>query len=240
MCINVTLSGLYYLIKYNFSYYNIMIQESAKISLLIQFITGITNFNALSIKVPQDKQIFKELLNVELGVQTVEFIYYFWMVTNLSYNQNITPTRYLDWIITTPTMLVTLMAYLDSSNTKDLKSFIKSNKKIVVEVIVLNFIMLLFGLLSEYKILNTETAVALGFVPFALYFKIIYNKFITKNTTTPQIRMYGLFAFIWSLYGLAALLPYNEKNTMYNILDLFAKNFFGILLVYIVWTNRIK
>ena len=66
-----------------------MIQESAKISLLIQFITGIINFNALSIEVPQDKQIFKELLNVELGVQTVEFIYYFWMVTNLSYNQNI-------------------------------------------------------------------------------------------------------------------------------------------------------
>lgn len=240
MCINVTLSGLYYLIKYNFSYYNIMIQESAKISLLIQFITGIINFDALSIDVPHDKQIFKDLLNVELSVQTVEFIYYFWMVNNLSYNQNITPTRYLDWIITTPTMLVTLMAYLDSSNTKNLKSFIKSNKKIIVEVTVLNFIMLLFGLLSEFKILNTKTSVALGFIPFALYFKIIYNKFITKNTTTQQTQIYGLFLIIWSLYGVAALLPYNEKNTMYNILDLFAKNFFGILLVYIVRANRIK
>jgi bacteriorhodopsin len=217
-----------------------MIQESAKISLLIQFITGIINFDALSIDVPQDKQIFKDLLNVELSVQTVEFIYYYWMVNNLSYNQNITPTRYLDWIITTPTMLVTLMAYLDFDNTKNLELFIKSNKKVIVEVTVLNFIMLLFGLLSEFKILNTETAVALGFVPFALYFKIIYNKFITKNTKTHQIRLYCIFAFIWSLYGLAALLPYNEKNTMYNILDLFAKNFFGILLVYIVWTNRIK
>jgi hypothetical protein len=96
-----------------------MIQESAKISLLIQFITGIINFNALSIEVPQDKQIFKELLNVELGVQTVEFIYYFWMVTNLSYNQNITPTRYLDWIITTPTMLFTFCLYLDYLGKRD-------------------------------------------------------------------------------------------------------------------------
>jgi bacteriorhodopsin len=217
-----------------------MIHESAKISLLIQFITGIINFDALSIDVPQDKQIFKDLLNVELGVQTVEFIYYFWMVNNLSYNQNITPTRYLDWIITTPTMLITLMAYLDSDNTKNLRSFIKLNKKVIVEVTVLNFIMLLFGLLSEFKILNTKTAVALGFIPFALYFKIIYNKFITKNTTKRQTQIYGLFLIIWSLYGVAALLPYNEKNTMYNILDLFAKNFFGILLVYIVWTNRIK
>ena len=100
--------------------------------------------------------------------------------------------------------------------------------------------MLIFGLFSELKILNTKTAVALGFVPFILYFKIIYNNFINKNSPPRQIIMYSFFVIIWSLYGVAALLPYNEKNTMYNILDLFAKNFFGIILIYIVMANRIK
>jgi len=233
-----------------------MIQQSAYISLFIQFITGVFGFNTSNIKVPKDKQIFKELLKVELIVQVVEFIYYYWMVNNLSFNQNITPTRYFDWMITTPTMLVTLMAYLDSSQPKDLDSsqpkdldssqpkdlysFIKLNKNIIIKVIVLNFIMLIFGLFSELKILNTKTAVALGFVPFILYFKIIYNNFINKNSPPRQIIMYSFFVIIWSLYGVAALLPYNEKNTMYNILDLFAKNFFGIILIYIVMANRIK
>jgi bacteriorhodopsin len=37
------------------------------------------------------------------------------------------------------------------------------------------------------------------------------------------------------VYGIAALLPYNVKNAMYNILDLFAKNFFGIFLAYVLY-----
>jgi bacteriorhodopsin len=52
--------------------------------------------------------------------------------------------------------------------------------------------------------------------------------------------MYWFFVFTWSLYGVAALLPYDTKNSMYNILDLFAKNFLGVFLVYILWTNRIE
>jgi bacteriorhodopsin len=35
-------------------------------------------------------------------------------------------------------------------------------------------------------------------------------------------------------YGIVAILPYYLKNALYNILDLFAKNFFGIFLSYIL------
>ena len=38
----------------------------------------------------------------------------------------------------------------------------------------------------------------------------------------------------WGLYGFVAFLPYYLKNSFYNILDLFAKNFFGIFLSYII------
>jgi len=45
--------------------------------------------------------------------------------------------------------------------------------------------------------------------------------------------------FFWSLYGIVGLLPYYIKNTIYNILDLFSKNFFGLLLSYLIITKSI-
>jgi len=52
-------------------------------------------------------------------------------------------------------------------------------------------------------------------------------------------KIYLYFFFFWSLYGVAALLPYYIKNTFYNILDLFAKNFFGLFLSYIILSKSI-
>jgi bacteriorhodopsin len=217
-----------------------MIKESAYASLIIQFTSGIFDVYGLTIKVPEDKEIFRELLKIELGVQIVEFVYYFWMVQNISNFENITPTRYYDWFVTTPTMLITLMAYLDTTNSKNINKFIESNGQIILEVIVLNFMMLIFGLISELKGLDVKTSVALGFIPFVLYFQQIYSKYINEKTSVDQQFMYWFFVFTWSLYGVAALLPYDTKNSMYNILDLFAKNFLGVFLVYILWTNRIE
>jgi hypothetical protein len=39
---------------------------------------------------------------------------------------------------------------------------------------------------------------------------------------------------IWALYGVAFLCPSVVKNVSYTILDIFAKNFFGIFLYYII------
>ena len=153
-----------------------MIKESAFASLIIQFTSGIFDVYGLTIKVPEDKEIFRELLKIELVVQTVEFVYYFWMVQNISNFENITPTRYYDWFVTTPTMLITLMAYLDTKNSKNINKFIESNGQLILEVIVLNFMMLIFGLISEFKGLDVKTSVALGFIPFVLYFQQIYSK----------------------------------------------------------------
>jgi bacteriorhodopsin len=44
----------------------------------------------------------------------------------------------------------------------------------------------------------------------------------------------------WSLYGIVAMLPYTLKNTIYNVLDLFAKNFFGLFLSYLIVSNAIS
>jgi hypothetical protein len=92
--------------------------------------------------------------------------------------------------------------------------------------------MLLFGYLGESKIINTLTGVVLGFIPFFIYFYLIYINYVRQTVTGWKLYLY--FFFFWSLYGVAALLPYYIKNTFYNILDLFAKNFFGLFLSYII------
>jgi hypothetical protein len=43
--------------------------------------------------------------------------------------------------------------------------------------------------------------------------------------------------FIWALYGVAFLLPSIPKNIGYTILDILAKNFFGIFLAYAIYSK---
>jgi len=78
----------------------------------------------------------------------------------------------------------------------------------------------------------------LGFIPFLIYYYIIYEKYALTND---GLTMFFYFLFFWSLYGLVAVLPYKLNIMCYNILDLFAKNFFGIYLYYrIVTLNNEK
>jgi bacteriorhodopsin len=213
---------------------------SGFISLFIQFVTGIVDIYGLAIKVPKSKIIFRDILKVELGVQFIEFIFYAWMVLNFTKHKNITPFRYFDWFITTPIMLLSLMAYLDSESYDSLITYIKENTRFILEIAGLNILMLFFGFMGELKYIENTTAVLLGFIPFAYYFKRIYDEKIDENTTNDKKGVYWFFLLTWSLYGVSALLSYKNKNVMYNILDLIAKNGFGIFLVYILWINRIR
>ena len=85
---------------------------------------------------------------MELGVQTVEFIFYLWMIYNLNRIKNITPYRYFDWLITTPIMLITLSAYLDDKNYKNLKEYIYENKEYVIKIV--GFITICFFYKKNY------------------------------------------------------------------------------------------
>jgi hypothetical protein len=102
--------------------------------------------------------------------------------------------------------------------------------------VLLNWAMLLFGYLGEMRIIPVLLGVCLGFIPFLLYYYMIYVNYVTKNTSGYFLFWY--FFIFWSLYGVVAVLPYYLKNALYNILDLFAKNFFGIFLSYIIFTGN--
>jgi hypothetical protein len=216
-----------------------MLHVTAYSSLFIQFTTGIIDLFALGIDVPADKIIFKDLLTLELIVQLVEFIFYAWMVINLSVIKNITPYRYGDWFVTTPSMLIAFIAYLDTKQYTGLFDFISKNESIIYQIVMLNLFMLLFGLFAELKYIPYTLGIILGFIPFIYYFKKIYDTYIRPDTSKDRTYLYWFFLISWSIYGIAALMPYVAKNTLYNMLDLVAKNGFGLFLAYILWSHRI-
>jgi len=217
-----------------------MIYQTAYLSLLIQVVVGIIDFLALNIKIPENKKLFKDLLKLELGVQIVEMIFYVWLVFNFAGIPNITPKRYYDWILTTPTMLITLMAFLDKQHYIGIIDYIKKNKYDITKVLIANILMLGLGLMGELGYINYQLAIILGFIPFLYYYNLIYNKYIKdKKQTLQKKSLYWFFFVIWSLYGISAFMPYILKNSFYNILDLFAKNITGLFLVYVIWNLKI-
>jgi len=61
---------------------------------------------------------------------------------------------------------------------------------------------------------------------------MIYDKYLISNPD--KVKLYWLFLVIWGLYGVSAILPYELKNSSYNILDLFSKNLFSVILVIVI------
>jgi bacteriorhodopsin len=189
--------------------------------------------------------IIRQLLILEIVVQIIEGLFYVWLVYNFNEVTNVTPKRYIDWAITTPTMLITLIIYLIYLKNKEEKkdttkldffNLMFENATQITNVFYLNWLMLIFGYLGEIKILSTVSSVILGFIPFLIYYYIIYLYYASQSKTGWKMFLY--FFFFWSLYGVAALLPYYTKNIFYNILDLFAKNFFGLFLSYIILSGN--
>ena len=209
------------------------------ISVVVQIITGIIELTTLYVDVPKEQNILKQLLTMELGVQGIELVFYAWLVANFNNVSNITPKRYLDWSITTPTMLFSLIVYLIYSEYKNvahelsLIGIFKTNFASISYIFILNWVMLVLGYLGETNIIPTLTGVAIGFVPFLMYFYEIYRKYVGESGS----KLFWYFFIFWSLYGVVAVFPYYIKNAFYNVLDLFSKNFFGLFISYLILTK---
>jgi hypothetical protein len=214
-----------------------MIYTSGIISLGIQLLVGIIDYLVLKIEISPNDEFLKDLLRVELIVQGIEFIFYVWLIYYFSQvSRNITPFRYLDWSITTPLMLITLSGFLYHDETKRtrLSNFLSKYKDSILKIVSLNAAMLLFGIFGEFGYLTPYLASALGFIPFLFNFKYIKETFLPSSDDTFKNATFYWFVFFWALYGVFAVMNYTIKNTGYNILDIFAKNFFGLFLAYII------
>ena len=84
------------------------ILRSAYISLFIQFIIGLVSIHGILVPLSSKDGILNDIMMMELVVQFIEFSFYVWLVIQLSrMSFEVTYTRYFDWFISTPIMLLT-------------------------------------------------------------------------------------------------------------------------------------
>ena len=216
------------------------VKNTIKFSLIVQIVTGIITLSGLFITLDEKHNILKEILGLENLVQFVELVFYIWIAYASVKLPNMTPRRYIDWMITTPIMLLTTIMFMkyeekrveDKLEEEPVKfwDFMKNNKKEILFITFYNFMMLVSGYIGEKNIISKYITTPVGFLFFYKSFNLIYTDFAQKSKLGKQI--FTFLLSVWSLYGVAALLPIKEKNISYNLLDIVSKNFYGLFIFY--------
>ena len=219
-----------------------LVKDTMFISFYTQVVTLLIGLTALLVKLPNNMLILREVLILENLAQLIEGSFYMWFLFFDKVNVDvvdITKFRYYDWFLSTPIMLISMIAYFQYNNTKNnlinlnLVNLIKSNYNNIAKILTYNFGMLLTGYLYEINLSNVFTTFIIGFIFFILLFLQLYISFAKKSKN--NITIFFLMLITWSLYGFAILFNYKVKNALYNILDLFSKNFYGLFLSYLIF-----
>lgn len=217
-----------------------IVNLTTKSSLVVQFITGIISTVGLFTKVAEKDKILVEALGLETIVQIVEFGFYLSFLTIFNLH-DLTISRYYDWLLTTPVMLFTSCLYFYYEKTQEtnnessrirLTDFFTEHKSTLLLIFLCNLLMLLCGYCTEIGWIDRSTGFVVGTAFLFTSFGFIYKDFAKYSVKGQQLFMFLLG--IWSLYGFAFLLPYMERNISYNLLDIMAKNFFGLFLYFTI------
>lgn len=178
-----------------------------------------------------DNPEVRHVMNLETCISIVAGYFYgvFLYKINHRINQkqlidwnSITKTRYTDWSITTPMMLLTLCVVLGMNTKTSLRL------PVFIMIVLLNYTMLYIGYLGETRFLNQWTAMILGFIPFVIMFSIIFYVFVKPKYVKANYILFSIYCFVWSLYGIVYLFSEMYKNICFNTLDFIAKCFIGI------------
>ena len=185
-----------------------------------------------AIRTPNPK--IRHILNLETCISCVAG--YFYSIFILKINDKninwdtITETRYIDWSITTPMMLLALCLVLSMNSNTII------HLKIICLIILLNYTMLLFGYLGEIKSISRTFATIFGFIAFFFMYFIIYINYVKPKYSKANYVLFSVYFIVWSLYGIVYLFDEEYKNMITNILDLIAKCIVGLGL-WVYYTN---
>jgi len=200
-------------------------------------------------------ELLTTILILELVVQGVELTWY--AVVGLIYycgGASIgVEYRYLDWMVTTPTMLISILLFIWylQCNLLTLENIGSDGSKMlaILTSVVLNWVMLAMGYVYEAKmksitsmldsLLGPNSGLYLGFIPFLGSYVPVFASVIAKSD--PLAWFVSILTFlIWALYGVVAILytkPGDDgiKNTFYNLLDIVSKNIAGITVAIVTF-----
>ena len=174
-------------------------------------------------------------------VQLIELLFYFYFLSSFNL-EGLAEKRYFDWVISTPIMLFTMAAYFTYKNKEETRNkeenkeelslwdFYSLNQQPLLIIFVANFCMLLFGYLGEIGTLGKSSAFTLGTGALLISFYTLYDKFARFSQESRVL--FAVMFVLWSGYGGGFLLSTVAKNIVYNVLDILAKNFFGVFLYF--------
>jgi bacteriorhodopsin len=179
--------------------------------------------------------IVRHVMNLETCISIIAGYFYSQFITKVTTGsgvidyKSINEMRYNDWVITTPLMILALMIALSYNNKESV------HIGTYISAVLLNFGMLYTGYLGEKNTISKQSGCIFGFIFFIALFALIYFSFV-KGSKAFNFMLFGIYVFIWGLYGFVYLLDEENKNIMYNILDVTAKCFVGLGL----WTYFTK
>jgi bacteriorhodopsin len=210
-----------------------------KFSFTITYILLLTTATITFIEAIRTKNpVVRHVLNLETCISIVAGYFYSIFTSKIAdYEKTNTPinwnelveTRYIDWSITTPMMLLALCVVLSS------EIRLTVHLPIMACIVIMNYAMLYAGYLGETQVLDRNTANIAGFIPFFAMFGLIYWKYVIPKYNLANRTMFYLYLVVWSLYGIVYLFEAETKNIIMNVLDLFAKCLIGLgLWVYYV------
>lgn len=221
----LTKKKVYYYVKFSFTMTYILLLTTATI-LIIE-----------AIRTPNP--VIRHVLNLETCISIVAGYFYSVFVQQINETEKkgekydwgqISQTRYVDWSITTPMMLLTLCMVLGNNIRKPVPiSFF-------LLIVLLNYLMLFIGYLGETQEINRLWASILGFVPFVGMFYLIFSRYVLPRYRLDNYVLFSVYVGIWSLYGVVYLLEEEGKNIAMNILDLISKCGVGLGL----WAYYVK
>ena len=184
-----------------------------------------------------EKKYIKNALISESTVNIIAGLTYYYFLQYLYEDsiklEKVTSIRYIDWILTTPLLLLSFAFYADYQKRKEKEESVDYTP--LSYIFVLNVAMLVFGFLGETGRYNKFKSFVLGFAAFGGLFYFLYDTYVKDNSDSTVPVYWALFG-IWALYGIAYYLPVNSKNIAYNILDMLSKTGFGIFL----WISAIN
>ena len=198
-----------------------------KTSFYITYAFLITTGTITFIEAIRTKDIkIRNILNLETCISIVAAFFYGHFVNDLKEGVNyevINITRYTDWAITTPIMLLVLVLAFLYNTQEGAMSFTS-----YLIILVLNYLMLGFGYIGEIGVMDKTQSNSLGFVAFIGLYYYIYANYIEGRDNSDNRILYFAFLILWALYGVFYTMESTIKNIGYNVLDLLSKCFVGI------------
>lgn len=209
-----------------------LVKSSFSITYAFLVTTGtITFIEALRTK----NETMRHILNLETCISIVAAYFYGKFMEDIETSveskeelleqdyKTLNVTRYLDWSITTPIMLLVLILAFRYNLGQTGISFLS-----FVVILIMNFGMLASGYVGEQGLLPRFQANFIGFLFFGGMFGYIYYKYLHKKKNKINEMLYAAFFILWSLYGVFYQMEERLRNVGYNVLDLFSKCFVGI------------